>query len=59
MFVLEGNNCLLRYNTAGYARHNYSFKRMSSNGNVYIAVLEMLHYMLVIFICIEYGQSYR
>jgi len=34
MFTLMGNNCLLKDNTAGNARHNFSFKTMMANGNV-------------------------
>lgn len=34
MFVLGGNDCLIRNSHADYGRHNFDFKSMQSNGNV-------------------------
>ncbi|UOQ98703.1 glycoside hydrolase family 55 protein [Hymenobacter sp. 5317J-9] len=34
MYTLASNDCLIRNCFAGYARHNYDFKSMRSNGNV-------------------------
>lgn len=34
MYILQGNDCLLKNCHAEHSRHNYSFKQMSANGNV-------------------------
>ena len=34
MYILQGNDCLLKNCHAEHSRHNYSFKHMSANGNV-------------------------
>ncbi|MBF9219707.1 glycosyl hydrolase family 28-related protein [Hymenobacter ruricola] len=34
MYILASNDCLIRDCFAAYARHNYDFKSMRSNGNV-------------------------
>ncbi|MBC6700135.1 glycosyl hydrolase family 28-related protein [Hymenobacter puniceus] len=34
MYILASNDCLIKDSFAAYARHNYDFKSMRSNGNV-------------------------
>lgn len=34
MFILGGNDCLIKNSHANHARHNFDFKTMQSNGNV-------------------------
>ncbi|HET6558917.1 MAG TPA: glycosyl hydrolase family 28-related protein [Prolixibacteraceae bacterium] len=34
MFILGGNDCLIKNSRANHARHNFDFKSMQSNGNV-------------------------
>lgn len=34
MFILGGNDCLIRNTRANHGRHNFDFKTMQSNGNV-------------------------
>lgn len=34
MYILAGNDCLIKESTANHSRHNYDFKSMQSNGNV-------------------------
>lgn len=34
MFILGGNDCLIKNSRANHARHNFDFKTMQSNGNV-------------------------
>ena len=34
MYILGSNDCLIKDSFAAYARHNYDFKSMKSNGNV-------------------------
>ncbi|RZJ86917.1 MAG: hypothetical protein EOO20_17250 [Chryseobacterium sp.] len=34
MYILGSNDCLIKDSFAAYARHNYDFKTMKSNGNV-------------------------
>lgn len=34
MYILASNDCLIKNSFAAYARHNYDFKSMRSNGNV-------------------------
>lgn len=34
MFILGGNDCLIKNSHANHARHNYDFKTMQANGNV-------------------------
>ena len=34
MYIMGGNDCLVRNSRANHARHNYDFKTMQSNGNV-------------------------